>query len=153
VQVRKLVLSVASLGVLAALVLPIALGAGGGQTIAGAPTLPIGVRVGHSYTLTGCEWYAEIWRIKLARGDRLRVSYGSKNGQPVQILVLDPSSTDQSGYESGSGVLAESSTIYRDDLALDATKAGRYSIVLHTNFPCQKSIWYYLTARVQHAAR
>ena len=145
-------LSVASLGVLAALVLPVAFGAGGSQTIAGAPTLPIGVRVGHAYTLTGCEWYAEIWRIKLARGDRLRLNYGSKNGQPVQILVLDPSSNDQSGFEAGTGVLAESSTIYRDDLVLGATKAGRYSIVLHTNFPCQTSIWYYLTAHVQHAA-
>jgi hypothetical protein len=150
--VRKLVLSVASLGVLAALALPVALGAGGGQTIASAPTLPIGVRVGHAYTLKGCEWYGEIWRIKLARGDRLRLNYGSKNGQPVQILVVDPSITDQSPDAQGSGVLAESSTIYRDDLALVATKAGRYSIVLHTNFPCQPSIWYWLTAHVQHAA-
>jgi hypothetical protein len=144
------------LGVLAALVLPVALGAGGGQTIAGAPILPIGLRVGHAHALTGCEWYGEIWRIKLVRGDRLRLAYGSKDGNPVQILLFKPSITDLANIESSvgqAGVLAESSTTFKDDLAFNATKAGLYTILMHTNYPCQKAIWYYVTAHVQHAAK
>jgi hypothetical protein len=147
---RKLVLSVAGLGVLATLVMPAALGAGGGQTIASAPTLPLGLRVGHAYKLAGCSGYGEIWRINLVRGDHLRLDYGSKNGQPVQVLVLAPSSTDQS---ADLGVLAQTWTAYRDDLVLDATKAGRYSIVLRTLNPCETSLWYVVTAHVTHAAK
>jgi len=148
------VLSVASFGALAALALPVALGAGGAQTIAAAPTLPIGVRVGHAYTLKACEWYAEIWSIKLVRGDRLLVNYGSKDGNPVQILVLDSSVTNPANYQSGgeTGVLAQASTTYKDDLAFKPTKSGRYPILVHTVFPCQKTLYYTMTAHVRHAA-
>ena len=143
-------LSVAGLGVFATLVLPAALGGGGGTTIASAPTLPLGLRVGHAYKLAGCSGYGEIWRISLARGDHLRLDYGSKNGQPVQVLVLAPSVTDET---ADLGVLAEAWTSYRDDLVFDATKAGRYSIVLRTFYACETSLWYVVTAHVTHAAK
>jgi hypothetical protein len=133
------------------LVLPDALAAGGGQTIAGAPTLPVGVRVGHAYTLPGCSGYGEIWRINLLRGDRLRLDYGSKDGNPVQVLLLDAKATDASNSQSD--VIETGWTTYRDDIVYAAPQTGRYSIVVRTNYPCQKTIWYYMTAHVQHAAK
>jgi len=143
---RKLVLVVTALGALGAG--PAALAAGGGVNISGAPTLPLGVKVGHSHTLSVCGGYAEFWRINLARGDQLRMTYGSKSGQPVQILVLAPSITDSTVDHSGA--LDEAETFSQDELDYSAPKAGRYTVELHTIFPCQPSIWYYLTAHVQH---
>ena len=92
---KGLLFFLASSCILASVVLPNALGAGGGKTIASAPTLRVGVRVGDSHKLPGCSnsfttsGYGEIWRIPLRRGDQLRLVYGSKDSNPVQITQRD----------------------------------------------------------------
>jgi hypothetical protein len=148
---KKLPLVASGIGLLAALVVPSALASGGAQTIAAAPTLPVGVRVGHAYTLPGCTGYGEIWRLGLARGDQLVLDYGSKDRNGVQILLLDPKATDNSN--SDTEVLTTGWTTYRDDIAYDATKTGRYTIIVKTYYPCQNTIWYFMTAHVRHAAK
>ncbi len=149
-MLRKLIVVVASACAVAAFG-PAAFGAGGATDIAGAPTLPIGVKVGHAHTLSACGGYAEFWRVKLAKGDQLRIDYGSKSGQAVQILVLDPSITDQTVDHAGA--LTQAYTYSRDEIDWNASRAGRYTIELHTIFPCQPSIWYFLTAHLKHATR
>jgi hypothetical protein len=153
---KGLLFSLASLGILALVVLPNALGAGGGKTIAGAPTLRVGVRVGDSHKLPGCansfttSGYGEIWRIPLRRGDQLQLVYGSKDSNPVQILLLDPAATDKN--TTSSDVLDQAWTYQQDDIAYTATKTGRYSILVRTFYGCQNGLSYYLTAKVHHPA-
>jgi hypothetical protein len=80
---KRLQSLLASFGVLAAIVLPDALGSGGGATIATTPTLRVGVRVGDAHKLPDCpdtfttSDYGEISRIPLRRGVQLRLDYGS----------------------------------------------------------------------------
>jgi hypothetical protein len=149
--VKKLLLSLGTLGAAAALVIPAALAAGGAQTIAAAPTLPVGVKVGHAYTLPGCTGYGEIWRLNLLKGDHLTLAYGSKDGNQVEVLLLDPKATDNSN--SDSEVLASAWTQFRDDLTFNATKSGKYTLIVRTNYPCQKSLYYFMRATVQHATK
>jgi len=146
---RMLSISAAGLVVFAVLA-PAALGAGGSANIATAPTLPLGAKVGHAHTLSACGGYAEFWRIKLAKGDQLQITYGSKSGQGVQILVLAPSITDST--VDNAAALTEAYTYSQDQIDWSAASAGRYTIELHTIFPCQPSIWYYLSARIKHPA-
>jgi hypothetical protein len=154
---KRLQFLLASLGVLAAVLLPNALGGGGGTTIAGAPTLRVGVRVGDAHKLPGCpntfttSDYGEIWRIPLRRGDQLRLDYGSTDRNPVQVLLLDPGATDS--HTSGSDVLDQAWTTYQDEIVYTATKAGRYSILVRNFYGCQKGLSYYLKAQVHHTAK
>jgi hypothetical protein len=148
---KKWLVSVGILGAVAAVALPAALAAGGAQTIAAAPTLPVGVRVGHAHTLAGCTGYGEVWRLPLVRGDHLTLDYGSKDGNGVQVLVFDPSATDNSSSQSE--LLDTAWTQYKDDITYDAKKTGRFTIVMRTYFPCQKTLYYYMTAHVRHAAK
>jgi hypothetical protein len=154
---KGLLFFLASSCILASVVLPNALGAGGGKTIASAPTLRVGVRVGDSHKLPGCSnsfttsGYGEIWRIPLRRGDQLRLVYGSKDSNPVQILLLDPAATDEN--TTAADVLDQAWTYQQDDIAYTATKAGRYSILVRTFYGCQNGLAYYLTAQVRHAAK
>src|SRR5579862_8586104 len=145
---KKLMLLATGFGGLVSVLLPVALGAGGGQSIAAAPTLPVGVTVGHAEVLSSCSGYGEFWRIKLSRGDQLRLDYGSKSGQPVQIALYTPTTTDAN--IDNASPLDEASTTYKDEVVYKATASGRYVVLLHTIYACQKSIYYYLTAHVVH---
>src|SRR5581483_683124 len=93
---KNLLLAMGSLSVFAAAAVPAALGAG-----AGAPNIPVGVRVGHAYKLKKCSGYGEIWRINLTRGDRLQLDYGSKSGLPVQVVLYPPATTDANIENAG----------------------------------------------------
>jgi hypothetical protein len=136
-----------------ALVLPAIGLARGGKDVASAPELPLARQVSGGGKIVGsqssgsCSGYAEFWRLAVVKGDSVKLAYGTTDGLPVKIEVLDPSINDKNFTESG--VVAYSSTYYKDVVLFVAQKSGRYTVVMFTNYPCQPRLAYTLTATIQ----
>jgi hypothetical protein len=149
----KMVLLVLGFGALAPISAAVALAAGG-KSVSSAPELPLATQVGGGGKIVGsqragsCSGYGEFWRLSLAKGDRVSIAYGSRNGLEVRMVLMDPSVTDTTFNQSGP--LENGSTFAHDRLTYVAAKAGRYTVGLYTGYPCQPSLAYTLTADVRH---
>ena len=149
---RKIVLLVLGFGALALISAAVALAAGG-KDISRARELPLAKQVGGGGATVvnqragSCSGYAEFWRLSLARGDQLSIAYGSKNGLPVKIVLLDSSVRDASDPV---GPVEGGETFFKDNLTYVAANAGRYTVALYTSYPCQPKLAYTLTANVEH---
>lgn len=155
-KARKLVLLVLGLGALAPISAAVALAAGG-KSISRAPELPVATQVAGGGAIVGtqrsgaCSGYAEFWRLSLAKGDHVSIAYGSKNALGVGIFLLDPSVSDATANEASP--VETSTTSYLDNLTFVAAKAGRYTVLQRTIYPCQPRLAYTFTADVQRATR
>ena len=149
---RKIVLVVIGFGVLAAFGAGAALAKGGGD-VASAPLLPVGKQVSGGGKIKGsqasgsCSGYGEFWRLAAAKGDRVNLAYGTANGLPVKIVVMDPSVNDRNFNVTPA--VAANLTYDSDSLAFVAKKSGRYTVVLYTSYPCQPKLAYTLTATLK----
>jgi hypothetical protein len=141
--VSRLAAALAALGCIGVLFAAAAF-AGGGLTIASAPTLRIGENVtgggddgGHA-----SEW----WKVPLAPADRLTVNWGDLSENPACASLWSPRVTDYN--VSSSNQLVGNTTYGKSQIVYRAPSAGVYR--LHVS-GCGDTPWSYeMTAHVQH---
>jgi hypothetical protein len=130
--------------------------AGGGRTIATAPTIPLGEEQLNS--LSGIDF----WRIPLQEGDRVTLRYGNQsNGNWVEICLLTPDVTDAT---VGNQRCYDAERSFGDgSVTLDARPAGLWTLAVLpypgcesggiVDLRCKSSVSYHLTAYVKHKTR
>lgn len=134
----------AAAAALAALfVAAVALGDGGGATIASAPELPIGSPVVAGST--GSQ-FGEFWRITLAAGDLLTIDYGTTNGCTVYLYLYAPTVTDYTYNDARVVEGDRTGSNGKHEFTWIATGTGRWIL----NVQGCSTLGYQMTAFVQH---
>jgi hypothetical protein len=130
--------------------------AGGGRTIALAPTIPLGEEQLNS--LRGIDF----WRIPLQENDRLTLRYGPQSyGNFVEVCLLPPDVTDTT---VGNQPCYDISNSFSDhDVTLDVRPGGLWTIAMLPypgceskgilDLRCTSGVSYHLTAYVKHRTR
>ena len=144
-----LALVAVAMGVAAAVAL-----AGGGQSIASAPALPIGQNVVGGGT-EGCPSngtkVCEFWRIPLGHADHLIFDYSSTNGNGVTLCLLAPTVTDYT--ISDAGCVANDYTDGKHEMNFSSPSAGNWTLEVWSQ-NCGNCgpipLGYELTAYVKH---
>jgi hypothetical protein len=121
--------------------------AAGGDTIATAPTLPLGKKItgGAACCSEGYNHRKEFWRVTLQRGDRLKVDFGTTNGDLAALCVLDPSVTDFTLAKAG--CLAIGLTYHKDQFSFGAPVDGTYILEVLAN--TEEDLAYLMTASIR----
>jgi hypothetical protein len=120
--------------------------ANGGDTIAGAPEVPLGQHV-----VAGKTGY-DFWRVRLSPGDRLTVDFGSLNGNYVGLCLYRPSVTDYTRTDSQCAGYSE--TAGKRELVFKATLTGAWTLEFFSGCgpnsnQCDQDVAYEMTTTVR----
>lgn len=110
------------LALLAALVLPAALWAAGGDMLVTAPELPLQIKQ------FGAKKGADYWKVYAGTGDLLEITYGATDGDRVALCVLPPTVVTDFGVTDDQ-CLTRDSTIGQTSLAMTMNPTGYYTLV------------------------
>jgi hypothetical protein len=101
--------------------------ANGGNTIAGAPQVPLGQHV-----VAGKTGY-DFWRVQLNPGDFLTIDFGAVGDNGVSVCLFKPNVTDYTRVQSDCTAYGHANANGKNEFRFKATLAGSWIIAFYSD--------------------